>query len=129
MSDSFSTPWTVACQAPLSMGFPRQEYCSGYSFPSQGNLLNLGIQLMSPALQADSLQLSHWGSPILYTAVYMWSILVAQWQRVCLQYRRCRRRGLSPWVRQIPWRRTWRPTPAFLPGQLHGQRSLVGHSP
>ena len=38
MSDSFVTPWTVACQAPLSMGFPRQEYRSGLPFPSLGDL-------------------------------------------------------------------------------------------
>ena len=38
MSDSFATPWTVARQASLSMGFPRQEYWSGLPFPSQGEL-------------------------------------------------------------------------------------------
>ena len=38
------TPWTVALQAPLSMGFPRQEYWSGLHFPSPGDLLNLGIE-------------------------------------------------------------------------------------
>ena len=49
----FVTPWTVARQAPLSMGFPRQEYCSGLTFPPQGDLLDKGIKpssLMSPAL-------------------------------------------------------------------------------
>ena len=35
----------------------------------------------------------------------------------------------DPWVRKIPWRRTWQPTPVFLPGKPHGQRSLAGHSP
>ena len=35
----------------------------------------------------------------------------------------------DPWVRVIPWRRTWQPTPVFLPGKSHGQRSLVGYSP
>ena len=35
----------------------------------------------------------------------------------------------SPWVRKIPWRRAWQPAPVFLPGESHGQRSLVGHSP
>ena len=34
-----------------------------------------------------------------------------------------------PWVRKIPWRRAWQPTPVFLPGQSHGQRSLAGYSP
>ena len=37
--------------------------------------------------------------------------------------------GLDPWVKKIPWRREWLPTPVFLPGELHGQRSLVGYSP
>ena len=42
---------------------------------------------------------------------------------------RCRRPGSNPWVRKIPWRRKWQPTPVFLPGKPHGQRSLVGYSP
>ena len=41
---------------------------------------------------------------------------------------RCRRLGFSPWVRKTPWRRKWLPTPVFLPGKSHGQRSLVGYS-
>ena len=49
----FSTPWTVPCQAPLSMGFSRQEYWSGWPFPPPGDLPNPGIglvSLVSPAL-------------------------------------------------------------------------------
>ena len=41
---------------------------------------------------------------------------------------RWRRRGFDPWVRKIPWRKKWQPTPVFLPGKSHGQ-SLVGYSP
>ena len=41
----------------------------------------------------------------------------------------CRRCGFNPWVGKIPWRRQWQPTPVFLPGKSHGQRSLVGYSP
>ena len=37
--------------------------------------------------------------------------------------------GFNPWVLKIPWRRKWQPTPVFLPGKSHGQRSLVGYSP
>ena len=37
-----------------------------------------------------------------------------------------KRRGFDPWVGKIPWRRAWQPTPVFLPGESHGQRSLVG---
>ena len=51
----FETPWTVACQAPLSMGFSRQEYWSGLPFPSPGDLPNPGIKPQSPVWQADSL--------------------------------------------------------------------------
>ena len=40
-----------------------------------------------------------------------------------------KRPGFDPWVRKIPWRRAWKPTPVFLPGESHGRRSLVGCSP
>jgi len=40
----------------------------------------------------------------------------------------CRRPGFDPWVRKISWRRKWQPTPIFLPGESHGQRSLAGYS-
>ena len=65
MSIYFATPWTVACQALLSMEFPRQEYWSGLPFPSPGDLPNPGIKPTSPvslALQVSSLLLSHQGS-------------------------------------------------------------------
>ena len=45
------------------------------------------------------------------------------------QFRRHKRHGFDPWVWKIPWRRKWRPTPVFLPGKSHGQKSLVGYSP
>ena len=48
-------PWTLAYQAPLSMGFSRQEYWSGLPFPSPGDLPDPGIKPRSPALQADDL--------------------------------------------------------------------------
>ena len=51
----FTTPWTVACQAPLSMEFSRQEYWSGLPFPSPEDLPDTGIEPRSPALQPDSL--------------------------------------------------------------------------
>ena len=58
-----ATPWTVACQPPLSMGFPRQEYWHGLPFHFQGHLPNPGIEHGSHALATDSLPLSHQGSP------------------------------------------------------------------
>ena len=51
----FATQWPAAHQAPLSMGFSRQEYWSGLPFPSPGNLPNPGIEPVSAALRADSL--------------------------------------------------------------------------
>ena len=72
----FVTSWTVACQAPLSMEFPRQEYWSGWPSPSPGDLPNPGVEPRSPTPQTDSLlcgppgttfalfsllEKSHWG--------------------------------------------------------------------
>ena len=51
----FATPWTVAHQAPPSMGFSRQEYWSGLPFPSPGDLPDPGIESRSPTLQVDAL--------------------------------------------------------------------------
>ena len=59
----FTTPWAVPRQAPLSMGFSRQEYWSGWPFPSPGDLPNPGIKLRSPALQVDSLLSEPPGKP------------------------------------------------------------------
>ena len=65
VSDSV-TPWPVACQTPLSIEFPRQEYWSGLPFPSPGDLLNPGIKPRSPALQADSFPFELPGKPVFY---------------------------------------------------------------
>ena len=58
----FVTPWTLAPQAPLSMGFPRQEYWSGLPIPSPGDLPDPGIKPESPEL-ANGLSLNREGSP------------------------------------------------------------------
>ena len=52
---TLAIPWTIACQAPLSMGLSSQEYWSGLTFPSPGDLPRPGIRPGSPALQADDL--------------------------------------------------------------------------
>ena len=59
-----ATPWTVAHLAPLSMGFFRQEYLSGLSFPSPGDLPDPRIEPRSPSLQADTLPSEPPGKPI-----------------------------------------------------------------
>ena len=66
VSNSFVTPWTVDCQAPLSMGFSRQEYWSGLPFPSPGALPNSGIELTQEVL---GLQPQKWNQSLLLCAV------------------------------------------------------------
>ena len=69
-----------------------------------------------------------------YLNIWMFAICQAmfglpswlKWLGTCLQ---CLRSRFNPWVEKIPWRREWQSTPAFLPGESHGQRSLVGYSP
>ena len=100
----FATPWTVPRQAPLSMGFSRQEYWTGLPFPSPGHLPNPGIE--SASLASSEL------AGRLYSS--------ATWEA------ETRVRSLG---RKIPWRRAWQSSPVFLPGESHGQRSLVGYSP
>ena len=68
----FATPWTVAHQTPLSVGFSRQECWSGLPCPPPGDLPDPGIKAVSPstpALQVDSLPLSHEGSPAMEYSV------------------------------------------------------------
>ena len=68
----FVTPWTVAHQAPPSMGFSRQEYWSWLLFPSPGDIPNPGIEPRSPALQADALTSEPPGSPLATTSRGYW---------------------------------------------------------
>ena len=63
MSDSFTTPWTEARQAPLTMGFPSQKYWTGFPFPSPGDLPNPGIKPESPALAGGFLTTEPPGKP------------------------------------------------------------------
>ena len=62
---TLATPWTVAHQAPLSMGFPGGEYWSALPFPSPGDLLDPGIELESPALAGESFTTETPGKPTL----------------------------------------------------------------
>ena len=66
----FATPWTVACEAPLSMEFSRQEYWNGLPFTFPGDLPDPGIEPGSPSLQADSLPSSHQESPSTLTPTH-----------------------------------------------------------
>ena len=70
MSDS-GIPWTVACHAPLSMGFPRQEYWSGFPFPSPGVLPNSGIEPVFPALAGRFFTTEPPGKPVVSEGAYV----------------------------------------------------------
>ena len=63
VSYSFVTPWTMARQAPLSVGFPRQEYWNGLSFPSPGDFPDPGIEPASPPLAGRFLTMESPGKP------------------------------------------------------------------
>ena len=60
----FVTPWTVARQTPLSMGFSQKEYWSGLPWPPPRHLPDSGTERMSPTLQVDMLPLTHQGRPL-----------------------------------------------------------------
>ena len=79
VSDTVETLWTVACQAPLSMVFSRQEYCSGLPCPPPGDLPHPGIEPACPTCQADSL----------------FSIIVYYKKRILLKVSKGKRKGQS----------------------------------
>ena len=71
MSDSFVTSGTASCQAPLRMGFPRQEYWSGLPFPSPGDLPDSRIEPTSPALAGEFFTTEPPGKPQILIFSYM----------------------------------------------------------
>ena len=75
----FATPWTVAYQASLSMGFSRQEYQSRLPFPSPGDLPDPGIEPRFPALQTDALPSELPGET---TGEYINDAIFVQWNNV-----------------------------------------------
>ena len=97
----FATPWTVALQASLPLGFSRQEYWNGLPFHPSGDLPNPGIKSMSSELASRFFTTEPPGKP-----------------KITLT-------SDIPDIR----RRQWHPTPVFFPGKSHGQRSLEGYSP
>ena len=82
ISDSFATPWTVACQAPLSMRFPRQEYWSGLPFPSPGDLRDPEIEPVSSTSllhwQVDSCHLQNLLDPLLNLVALFFEFRICQ---------------------------------------------------
>ena len=73
---TLATSWTIACQAPLFMGFSRQEYWSGLPFPSPGDVPDPGIEIQSPVLQADSLPTELQVKPQVFTATLFFCFVI-----------------------------------------------------
>ena len=116
MSDSVRPPETAAHRAPPSLGFSRQEHWSGLLFPSPTHESEKGKWSRSVVSDSsDPMDCSLPGSSV----HEIFQAKVLEWG----QWRRC---GFNPWSRKIPWRRKWQPTPLFLPGKSHEQRSLGG---
>ena len=98
------TPWTVACQAPLSMGFIKQEYWSGLPFPSPGHLPDPGMEPGSPTLQADSFyHLSRQGSPaaVQYSASSGPTLAKREWWAVLPSYGKSSEEGSYEALRKL----------------------------
>jgi len=97
-----ATPWTVAYQAPPSMGFSRQEHWSGVPLPSP---IYICMHKYIHTYIRQTFMYTWLKIPPAMQETWVWSL---------------------GWV--IPWRREWQPTPVLLPGKFHGQRSLAGYS-
>ena len=131
----FVTPWTVAHQAPLSIGFSRPEYWSGLPCSPPGDLPNPGIKPRSPVLQADSLPPEPPGKPKdtgVGSLSLLWEnfptqeskqgLLHCRWILYQLSYQgNPKRRYNETQVRSLgledPLDRAWQSTPVFLPGE------------
>ena len=119
------------------MGEPRVPLLRKPVFPYETSEQNVLVNCMSPELPLESylpsckLALSPFGHSAnfwFFLGGYqkLRAALVAQMVKHLPQ---CRRHRFDTWVRKVPWRKEWLPTPVFLPGEFHGQRSLVGYSP
>ena len=121
----FTTPWTIACQALQSMGFPKQEYWSELPFSSLGDFSNPGIEPEYLALARGyftteppdkyqeqllrslvmTMYQNYYNPLFIYLFIYLyylpWSL---RQKRIHLQ---CKKPGFALWVRKIPWRREW----------------------
>ena len=101
------------------------QECCLQAFVAHLHPLSLHVDLSNSKVKASSWSVN---LSLANTTPSNRASLVAQQESICLQCRRLRL-GFSPWVGKIPWRRKWQPTPVFLPGKSHGQRSLEGYNP
>ena len=101
--------------------------CRAFSPAFKFSLLDEKVGMMGTVLLSAALPLREWDElPAGFLLPYGFGRWWLRQQKIHLQ---CRKPGFNPWVRKIPWGREWQPTPVVLPGEFHGQRSLVGFSP
>ena len=117
-------------RAPLTTG--QLIKIPSSAFLSHGFFCFQGVSFLLPAHQRPLIL-----DPLLLSALLFFKKKIGKYNRFGLPWSfsgkesscQCRRCGFDPWVRKIPCRRKWQPTPVFLPGESYGQRSLVGYSP
>ena len=134
----FAIPWTIACQAPLSMGVSRQEYWSRLPFPTLE--LHCLKCHQNTALKKKYSIKSHWesqypfpssmGKEELPSPTFLSMLTFFQGfptgtsgKEPTCQCRRHKRFEFDPWILKISWRRAQKPTPVFSPGESHGHRT------
>ena len=129
----FETPWTVLCQAPLSMGFFQASILEWFAISFSRGSSQPGIKPQSPA---GSIPTELPGKP--FYRVYLLFYLIyhslastggTTGKELPCHHRRHKRCRFDPWVGKILWRRAQLPTPVGVSGESHGQRSLVGSGP
>ena len=119
------TGWRLSLPTPAPSPFSIHTYVSLYISFISNPILYEELNGLSP----QSLQiLKYYGSFLHSIRDSMGSPGSTSGKESACQCRRHKGRGLDPWVGKIPWRRKWQTTPVFLPGKLHGQRSLAGFS-
>ena len=125
----FVTPWTEAHRAPLSLGFSRQEYWSGLAISFSRGTSRPRDQTQVSCIAGRRFNLwatrEHVWNVSIYTLVFLIFPGGVSGKEPTCQCRRHKKCGFNPWVRKISWRRAQQPTPAFLSGESHGQRSLA----
>ena len=113
---------------------PQLTMCvMNHSDPQATSIQMTLFQIHNPSSAADPLKPTSTGQfPITCTVEGTSFLGLSRWHSGKESACQCRSRrvhGLDPWIGKIPWRRKWQPTPVFLPGESHGQRSLAGYSP
>ena len=120
--DGVTEVWLSCCFSAL--GPEWYSAISIASWPGNQTTESLFIYFFHPGLKMWCLQ-----RPLSLTFIITRFPRWLSGKQSACQRRKCKRCRFNPWVREIPWRRKWQPTPVFLPGKSHGQRSLVGYSP